>query len=431
MLSLLKKIFLHNQFQKLSIYGFGQLFNLVTPLLVAPYIVSICGEENFGKTAVGMAIAFFLIVFVDFGSDIIGVREVAVNRDNPSVLNRIFTTTYAVKAIILIIVLLVTSIVFLSFPYFQEENKMFFLGLLILIGQFINPTWFLQGVENVKCITILNVISKSIYLIGIFLTIKHESDYIYVNMWWGIGMILSNFLVVIWVIRKHQFSFLSINRSEVIKHVKNDFSMFSSQIFVSLQLYAPVVLISYFGNNLMAGQYRIIEQIIVIFKTYIFLFFNYVFPKVCYLIEIDYKRGIKNWIIYNGTNFVFVLLGMTFFYFFSYEIVAYFNPTNRYVLSNLLQVAVFMPLLLAISIPLKQLVLAFNHKRPYIFITSLMVVINLIAIVILLPLYQVYGVFYSLIATDVIIIIFYLYMLKKEFFKNDKNNSSEITTKIG
>ena len=413
MLKLFNKILFHQQFQKLSVYGFGQLFNLVTPLLVVPYIVSVCGEENFGKTAVGMAIAFFLIVFIDFGSDIIGVREVAVNRDNPEVLNKIFTTTYVVKGIILLLVLTVASIIFLSFPYFKSEKIMFILGLSVLIGQFLNPTWFLQGIENVKWITLLNIVSKCIYLVGIFFTIKKESDYIYINLWWGLGMIVSNFLVFIWIIKKHQFSFLMVNKDEVFKHIRNDFSMFSSQIFVSLQLYAPVVLISYFGNNLMAGQYRIVEQIIVIFKTYIFLFFNYVFPRVCYLIETDFKRGIKNWLIYNSTNFVFVLFGMLFFYFYSYEIVSYFNPTNRYVLSNLLEVAVFIPLILAVSIPLKQLILALNYKRFYVRLTSIMVILNLFAIVFLLPKFKVYGVFYSLIATDLIVIIFYLYQLKK------------------
>jgi O-antigen/teichoic acid export membrane protein len=413
MLKLFNKILFHQQFQKLSVYGFGQLFNLVTPLLVVPYIVSVCGEENFGKTAVGMAIAFFLIVFIDFGSDIIGVREVAVNRDNLEVLNKIFTTTYVVKGIILLLVLTVASIIFHSFPYFKSEKIMFTLGLSVLIGQFLNPTWFLQGIENVKWITLLNIVSKCIYLVGIFFTIKKESDYIYINLWWGLGMIVSNFLVFIWIIKKHQFSFLMVNKDEVFKHIRNDFSMFSSQIFVSLQLYAPVVLISYFGNNLMAGQYRIVEQIIVIFKTYIFLFFNYVFPRVCYLIETDFKRGLKNWIIYNGVNFVFVTMGMIFFHIYSYEIVSYFNPTNRYVLSNLLEVAVFVPLILAISIPLKQLVLAYNYKRFYVYLTSVMVLFNLLAIVILLPKFQVYGVFYSLIATDLIVIIFYLYQLKK------------------
>jgi O-antigen/teichoic acid export membrane protein len=413
MVKLLKKILLHQQFHKLSVYGFGQLFNLVTPLLVVPYIVSICGEENFGKTAVGMAIAFFLIVFVDFGSDIIGVREVSVNRDNPEVLNKIFTTTYVVKALILIAVLLITSLLFIYFPYFKNEKTMFFLGLSVLIGQFINPTWFLQGIENVKWITILNVISKSIYLGGVFLTVKEESDYVFVNLWWGIGMIIANLFVFALIMKKHQFTFHALNKNEVHKHIRNDFSMFSSQIFLSLQLYAPVVLISYFGNNLMAGQYRIVEQIIVVFKTYIFLFFNFVFPKICYVIEIDFKRGIKNWLIYNGSNFIFVLFGMLFFHVFSYEIVSYFNPTNRYVLSNLLEVAVFIPLILALSIPLKQLILALNYKTFYVRLTSIMVVINLFAIVLLLPIFKVYGVFYSLIATDLIVIIFYLYQLKK------------------
>lgn len=414
MLKLCKKILFHQQFQKLGIYGFGQLFNLVTPLLVVPYIVSICGEENFGKTAVGMAISFFLIVFIDFGSDIVGVREVAVNRENPKELNKIFTTTYAVKAIILLIVLFITSVLIATIPFFKTEKTMFFLGLSVLVGQFINPTWFLQGIENVKWITLLNIISKTIYLVAIYTTIKQESDYVYINLWWGIGMILANLLVFILILYTYQFSFSSLKRTEVLKHIRNDFSMFSSQIFVSLQLYAPVVFISFFGSNLMAGQYRIVEQIIVIFKTYIFLFFNYVFPKVCYLLEVDPKRGIKNWKIYNGVNFVFVFSGMALFFVFSYEIVSYFNPTNRYVLSSLLEVAVFVPVLLAISIPLKQLVLGYNYKNFYVSLTSIMVVFNLLAIVVLLPHYQVYGVFYSLIATDLIIIIFYLYRLKNK-----------------
>jgi O-antigen/teichoic acid export membrane protein len=414
MVKLLKKILFHQQFQKLGIYGFGQLFNLVTPLLVVPYIVSVCGEENFGKTAVGMAISFFLIVFIDFGSDIIGVRDVSVNRENPKELNKIFTTTYAVKAIILIGVFLITAILISTIPFFKTEKTMFFLGLSVLVGQFINPTWFLQGIENVKWITLLNIISKTIYLIAIYTTIKKESDYVFVNLWWGIGMIVANLLVFLLILNKYKFSFSQINTTDITKHIRNDFSMFSSQIFVSLQLYAPVVLISYFGSNLMAGQYRIVEQIIVVFKTYIFLFFNYVFPKVCYLLEVDQKRGMKNWKIYNGVNFVLVIFGMTLFFIFSYEIVSYFNPTNRYVLSSLLEVAVFIPVLLAISIPLKQLILGYNYNRFYVSLTSIMVVFNLLAIVLLLPNYQVYGVFYSLIATDLIIIIFYLYRLKNK-----------------
>ncbi|MES2864787.1 MAG: oligosaccharide flippase family protein [Bacteroidota bacterium] len=412
-----KKILLHQQFQKLSIYGFGQLFNLVTPLLVVPFIVSICGEENFGRTAVGMAICFFLIVFVDFGSDIIGVREVSVNRENESKLNEIFSTTYAVKGIVLLFVLLIVSTLFFIIPFFSSDKKLFFFSLLVVIGQFINPTWFLQGIENVKLITFLNVVSKIIYLAGVFLTITKESDYVCVNLWWGLGMIISNSIVFFIILKKYKLHFNNVNKSEIYSHLKNNFSIFYSQIFVSIHQYGPVILISFFGNNLLAGQYRIVDQVIAIFKTYIILFFNFVYPKVCFLIDENKKSGLKNWLIYNGVNLVFVFIGMIIFFVFSYEIISYFNPTNRYVLSNLLQIAVFIPLTFAVSNALKQLILAFNLKKEYISITIITVVLNIFTIIAILPLYKVYGVFYTLIATDIIIIFFYIFKLKKLLYK--------------
>ena len=86
-------------------YGFGQAFNLVTPLLVVPYLVTICGEEGYGKIGVGLAISFFLMVFIDYGSDILGVKEVAINRENKEKLETIFITIYSAKLVLVCLVL--------------------------------------------------------------------------------------------------------------------------------------------------------------------------------------------------------------------------------------------------------------------------------------------------------------------------------------
>ncbi|MBN8640958.1 MAG: oligosaccharide flippase family protein [Flavobacteriales bacterium] len=422
MIKKLLGIFQNKQFHNLSFYGFGQLFNLVTPLLVIPYIVSVCGEENFGKTAVGMALCFFLMVFIDYGSDLVGVREIAINRDDFIQTQKIFATNYLAKTILLLGVLFLCLILFQTIPFFANEKKMFLLGLTLLIGQFLNPTWFLQGVENVKWITYSNIISKSIYLLLIFLFIKVEQDYVLINLFWGIGMIISNGLFFFLIIKKYKFSFSSIHKKDILQFLRRDFKMFGSQIFVSIQMYSPVILISYLGTNLMAGQYKIVEQVILIFKTYILLFFNYVFPNVCYSLEKNKQRGIYNWKLFNGANFIFVLVSMVFFYFFSYDIVSYFNPTNRYALSNLLQLAVFYPVLFALSIPLKQLVLAWNFNRFYVNLTSIAVILNIIAIIILLPQFQVYGVFYSLLFIEGIMILFYLICIRKKLFSKEETN---------
>ena len=404
------------QFHNLTMYGFGQAFNLITPLLVIPYIVFICGETGYGKIGVGMAVAFFLMVFVDFGSEIIGVKEVAVNRENTKNLESIFITTYTAKAFLLLLVSALFSLIVFVIPFFAQERTLFLLSLTMVVGQFINPTWFFQGVENFKWITILNIVSKIIYLVGVFIFIKKPEDYILSNLIWGIGMIVANGISFIYIIKKYNFSFKNTQKEKVQNMLKHNFSIFSSQIFVSLQMYSPIVLISFFGNNAMAGQYKIIDQIIVIFKTYLLLFFNYVYPRICYLLEKSKKEALHFWKLYNGINFIFITISMIVIACLSLKVVGYFNPKEIVVIADLLKIAVFIPILQAISIPLKQLVLGANRQRVYVRVTMLITVISLLIIIIITPFYKVYGVLVALIITEIVTAVIYYSTIKNHLF---------------
>ncbi len=399
----------------LIIYGIGQGFNLITPLLVVPYIVSICGVENYGKTSIAMAISFFLMVFIDYGSDIIGVKEVAVNRENQTQLEKTFITTFSAKLILLLLVLSISSILLCFVPFFNSEKSLFFLGLPILVGQCINPTWFLQGIENFKWITILTIISKLIYLFGIFYCINQKTDYVYINLWWGIGTVVANGFTFIYLLKKHSISFKKLNFDDVLLLLKSNFSMFFSQIFVSLQMYAPIMLLGFFGNNLLAGSYKIIEQIIVVFKTYIYLFFNFVYPRVCYLLEKNIKEGLRFWKIYNGLNFIFITISMLVIYIFAKEAVSFFTKTNITEISKLLKLAVLIPLVLSVSIPLKQLVLGFDKQNFYVRITMIMVIINLMIMTILIQNFKIYAILNSLIFIEILTIIVYYFNIKNKF----------------
>lgn len=404
------------QFHNLSMYGFGQAFNLITPILVIPYIVSICGETGYGKIGVGMAVAFFLMVFIDYGTEIIGVKEVAINRENHQKLESIFTTTYSAKALLLAAVIIIFSVVINFIPFFAKEKTLFLLSLTMVGGQFINPTWFFQGVENFKWITILNIVSKIIYLVGVFIFIKNPEDYILSNLIWGIGMIVANGISFVYIINKYSISFKNTNKVKVIEMLKHNFSIFYSQIFVSLQMYSPIVLISFFGNNAMAGQYKIIDQIIVIFKTYLLLFFNYVYPRICYLLEKSKKEALDFWKLYNGVNFIFITFSMIGIAFFALKVVAYFNPQEVEVIANLLKIAVFIPILQAISIPLKQLVLGTNKQKVYVRTTMVITSVSLVMIVLITPFYKVFGVLLALIITEIVTMLIYYATIKNNLF---------------
>jgi O-antigen/teichoic acid export membrane protein len=175
------------------------------------------------------------------------------------------------------------------------------------------------------------------------------------------------------------------------------------------------MLIGFFGNNLLAGHYKIIEQIIVVFKTYIYLFFNFVYPRVCYLLEKNIKQGFRFWKTYNGTNFVFIVLSMGGIYLFSSQAVYFFTKTDVVEISDLLKIAVLIPITLSISIPLKQLLLGFNQPQLYIRITMIMVIVNVLLMIVLLPYYEIKGVIISLIISELLTIGIYYYSINRKY----------------
>ncbi|GGD22678.1 oligosaccharide flippase family protein [Flavobacterium orientale] len=400
-------------FKKFSIYGFGQFFNLVTPLLLIPYIVGVCGEENFGKVSIALALSFFLIVFIDYGSELVGVREVTINRNDQKGLQKILLTNLSSRFIILITLLIVSFLLIFAIPYLKEEFILFSFSLLVIVGQYLNQSWFLQGIDNINWISISTIVSKIIYVIGVLFLVTEKEDYIYVNLCFALGTIISNGIFTYLIFKKYNFNYQKIKKQEIKDFLQRDFKMFTSQIFVAIQLYSPVILVGFIGGNFMAGQYRIVEQIIITFKTYIFLFFNFTYPRVCHDIYEKPTKASKNWLIINSINVFFISFLMLIICFNAEFIINFFNSSNVNELSNLLKIAVLLPVLLAISIGLKQLVLGYNYQKQYVRATSVSVILSLILVIFMLPVLNLLGVFYSLIITEVIVIIFYLFCIRK------------------
>lgn len=399
------------------IYGFGQAVNLISPLLVIPYIIYICGEEGLGKAGVGVSFAFIAIVLVDYGSYINGTKEVSINHNDKAVLEEKFTTIYLSKLLLLLAVLVICSLIILLVPFFNKDKLQFGLSLLIVVGQFINPTWFFQGIQNFKWISIINILSKGIYVGAVFLLIKKPEDYIYINSFLGIGSIIAGLLGFLWIYNRYSFSLRNCSLPKALALIKAEFSLTVSQLFFSFYQYAPIMLISYVGGNFMAGQYRIIDQIIMIFRTYFQMFFNFIYADVCLEIYKNIQTGIYKWKIKNGLNYLMIFAILIVFYCCSGMILSFFkvNQNDIAKLESFFRIGLLIPLFMGISFALKQLMFAFDKNKQYIRITIFSTVLSLITTFFLLQIFDLKGAFISIVLAEFFIIICYFLVLKSSF----------------
>jgi PST family polysaccharide transporter len=252
-----KKILLENYLSLLFLQG----ANFILPLLTLPYLVRVLGTEKFGLVMFAQAFIVFFNIIVDFGFNLSATREISVHRDNKEKVTEIFSAVMTIKFILFIISFFILTLTILIFDKFSQDITLYLFTFLIVFGQMLFPVWYFQGMEKMKLVTIVNVISKIIFTVLVFIVIQEKDDYIYVPIINGVGFIFGGVLslIILYIVFKQKFK---ISSFDSLKYYFVDSSQyFLSRISVTLYTSSNAFILGLFTSNTMVGYYAIAEKL--------------------------------------------------------------------------------------------------------------------------------------------------------------------------
>jgi PST family polysaccharide transporter len=149
----------------------------------------------------------------------------------------------------------------LIFDKFSQDITLYLFTFLIVFGQMLFPVWYFQGMEKMKLVTIVNVISKIIFTVLVFIVIQEKDDYIYVPIINGVGFIFGGVLslIILYIVFKQKFK---ISSFDSLKYYFVDSSQyFLSRISVTLYTSSNAFILGLFTSNTMVGYYAIAEKL--------------------------------------------------------------------------------------------------------------------------------------------------------------------------
>ena len=162
-----------NQDAKTLIENFASLsilkaFGLLLPLVTLPYLSRVIGVARFGDIAFACSITIYFSEITNYGFNYTATRHLSKNRNNIQYVRVLFWNVLYTKLFLFVISTIIFAILVETIPLLREHRLLLWFTYLSVPCYMLFPEWFFQGIEKMKYITIVNIISKILFTVAIF-----------------------------------------------------------------------------------------------------------------------------------------------------------------------------------------------------------------------------------------------------------------------
>ncbi len=383
------------------ILGSIQSINILLPLVLTPYLIRVLGLLNFGKITFSLAVINIFGLLIDYGFNLTGTKEIALNKNNKEALGKIVSGILTTKFFLMLLTFLLLNIGLLT-PFLSENKPLFLLSFIICIGQSMNPGWIFQGMEKMRLFALVNVIFKISYMIFIFVFIHDPKDFLYVNALFGLSILFTGIVSIILLRTKFKIHFSRVSFSEILSYLKKSFYYFISGFFVNISGYAGSAILGIFTNYRIVGLYGIIEKISQLVRQLLIIYSQVLYPAACRKAH----ESVQAYTLFMKRAFtpffIFFFLICTGIFIFAPQISWYFNKSDINTLTNGIRIILLAALCTSLNIPAYQSLLAYNFSKSYTFVLITTSVISVLLNLFLASHYGLFGSIINLLITEFI-----------------------------
>jgi PST family polysaccharide transporter len=239
----------------------------------------VIGADKFGALAFASAIIIIVETITDWGFNYTATRDVAKNRENIEKVSAIFSEVFFSRIILMIICFVGLYIVSSLVPSLYEYRLLLLLTFLYIPGHILFPEWLFQAFEQMKYITILNVLSKAIFTVLIFFVITSKEDYLYQPVLSACGFVVSGIVAQCVVLFKFHVKIRIPSIGDMYYRLRASTDMFICLILPNFYTQFSTIILKAYCGEVATGIYsggqrflQIIEQLTQILSRTFFPF---------------------------------------------------------------------------------------------------------------------------------------------------------------
>lgn len=322
----------------------------ILSFILIPYLLRVLGPAQYGAIAFMQGIIGYFNLCINYGFNMTAPRDIAqaAEKDIP----RLFSTYFWATVLLWFGV---TVLFFVGYGVLQAiwpvklDLPLFFAVYTSIIGLVIFPIWYFQGIQEMRYITILNMVGRFVTMGLIFVFVRNPSDYILAAFLQSCTPLFAGILC--WKVI-HDMSPGLLGRpvwEDMKKAYKEGWQIFLSSLAINLYTSSDVVILGILTNNTIVGYYSGADKLINCIKRGIGAVNDAVYPYISKVMRESKESGIhflrKQLVVYMVCG---VIGGVLLYVLSPWVVPLLLGP--KYISSiGPLQIMSFVPLVVAMS----------------------------------------------------------------------------------
>ena len=272
---MLKKLTSHRLFKNTSALIIMQLFTYVAPFIVLPYLSRTLGADGFGLMIAALSLTVIANVCTDFGFNLSATYLISRKQNQTRYISKVITAIYSLKLLLLALVFFGIAL-YLIFAVNYTALAIAAIYLTVFFQAFLSP-WLFQGIEKMKLIMYSTIASRMVYVVIVFLLVKHKDDYDLALMCNAIATMLAC-LLANWLIKREGFSFVNPSKRLIKLMFVHSSQFFASRVVLQASSSISVLVLNSVVSATQVGLFGASQKLYGAFKQLINPFSQALYP---------------------------------------------------------------------------------------------------------------------------------------------------------
>ena len=265
-----------------------QVVTLGLPLLSLPYLALTLGAEQLGRLAFVMSIVQVILVFADYGFNLSASKAVSLHRHDKVRIAEIWVSVTLIRSAFAILGLAIVVMAALWIGRVEENLLLILTAYVMVIGNILFPQWLFQGLEQLKSISLIQVVTRASLFVCIFIFVQDKDDVYLAVFLQSAGLLFGGLAAIPSTLKVFKGIPLKWpKKSELDDQLRSGWQVFASTALTNIYTQGNAMFLGMVAPPTVVGQYYLAEKLIRASQLAYGPVSNTIYPHISRLVAQD------------------------------------------------------------------------------------------------------------------------------------------------